>query len=176
MKSKLDEDALTKKEVEELKDKIKIGYEFEWRIKAESLEDQTKTTWQRKKLRVSHKSRYLFLAKDRKGREYSITYIELAIAVRKENERIKEMLLAVDRLQEIKKQEERQYISGMEVRKIVERELPAWAHEKAMNRMRKSQKIRKKLTGDRRARRYYYKRSDVEQYIEKMKEECAKCG
>lgn len=87
MKSKLDEDALTKKEVEELKDKIKIGYEFEWRIKAESLEDQTKTTWQRKKLRVSHKSRYLFLAKDRKGKEYSITYIELAIAVRKERER-----------------------------------------------------------------------------------------
>lgn len=170
MKSQLFEDALTKKEVADIKERLQPGYEFDWTVRDESLEDKSKSPTRRKKLRVYAKSTHFFLAKDKKGRRYTVTYTEFAIATRKLQERVREMLKSLEKLPEPKSHTEALYISGMAVGRIVREYMPAAQYEKIMDAIRKSKKVRRTSEGRVKARRYYYNRIDVENLLKERKE------
>lgn len=178
MKSRLDADAITLKEIRNIKESIQLGDEFDWLVRDESLDDKDKGSQKRKRLKVIHKSTFLILAEDKKGRAYSITYIEIALAIRAGNERLREMLKAAEIVRAIKAAEKRksevqimEYISGMAAGKMIDRELPACQYEKAMKTLRKSKDVAKRSEGEGHARRYFYNKADVEKIIEKFRME-----
>ena len=89
--------AITAEEVKALADRIRIGDKIQWKVWNSDLGSQKSAPKKKACLTVVRKSRYLLEAADARGRIYSIRYVELAEARRKELARLKEMNKSVRR-------------------------------------------------------------------------------
>ena len=84
--------AITAEEVKVLADGIQIGDKIQWKVWNSDLGSQKSAPKKKACLTVVRKSRYLLEAADGRGRIYSIRYVELAEAKRRDWARVKEML------------------------------------------------------------------------------------
>lgn len=89
--------AITAEEVKVLADGIQIGDKIQWKVWNSDLGSQKSAPKKKACLTVVRKSRYLLEAADGRGRIYSIRYVELAEAKRRERARLKEMNRSVRR-------------------------------------------------------------------------------
>ena len=89
--------AITAEEVRVLADWVQIGDKIQWKVWNSDLGSQKSAPKKKACLTVVRKSRYLLEAADGRGRIYSIRYVELAKAKRRERARLKEMNRSVRR-------------------------------------------------------------------------------
>lgn len=75
-------DGITSKEIERIKNSIRIGDQIKWYVLTGAAETQNHYPTSEKALTVTRKSRYLFEAIDSAGLTHSIRYAELAAARR----------------------------------------------------------------------------------------------
>lgn len=83
--------AITAEEVRVLADRVQIGDKIQWKVWNSDLGSQKSAPKKKACLTVVRKSRYLLEAADGRRRIYSIRYVELAEAKRRERARLKEM-------------------------------------------------------------------------------------
>lgn len=83
--------AITAEEVRGLAAQVQVGDKIRWDVLDTDISSPKGYRTKKITLTVTRKSRYLLEAADSRGRIYSIRYVELAEARRKERARLKEM-------------------------------------------------------------------------------------